>query len=211
MTNPDTATVDTAAIRARIAQVQKLADRPGNAAEGLAALRMIARLQAKIAQAEQDGTAQVARYDNRWYGAKYADGNGLSTVQIAALIRADIKLARKVAKLAAAPGTLAVADPIADAPAQIRFYVRSQYFSMGSSISVGIDNVPDAWGYEDREDFQWGGTIHAQTDALAALVQAVEGIVAAYNHDGSDSQTDYFDVRFYGSVSASSDAPRVRR
>ena len=155
---------------------------------------MLARLMAKAAA---DG--EPARTDHRWYGAKYDHDGRLSTTDIAKLIRQDIKLARKVAKMAAAPGGVAVADPIADAPAEIKFSVRSQYFSGGSSIHVHICGIPPVWGWETRED-RYGYMTEMATPALSALAQEVKSIMDAYNHDGSDSQFDHWDVRFYGSV-----------
>ena len=163
-------------------------------AERDAARRMLARLMAKAAAGGTPGTA-----DNRRYGAKYDHDHRLSTTGIAKLIREDIKLARKVAQMAAAPGAVAVADPIADAPAEIKFSVRTQYFSGGSSIDVHICGIPQAWGWETRED-RYGYMTDMPTAALAALAGEVKSIMDAYNHDGSDIQSDYFDVRFYGSV-----------
>lgn len=163
--------------------------------ERQAAQRMYARLAAKLAA---DG-GSAARTDNRWYGAKYDHDYRLSTVDIAKLIRQDIKVARKVAKMAATPGSIAVADPIADAPAEIKFSVRSQYFSGGSSIDIHIVGIPAAWGWETRED-RYGYMTEMATAPLAALARELKSIMDAYNHDGSDSQFDHFDVRFYGSV-----------
>jgi hypothetical protein len=159
-----------------------------------AARRMLARLAAKYADEGVTG-----RPDSRWYGAKYDHDHRLSTVDIAKLIRQDIKMARKVARMMATPGAVAVADPIADAPAGIKFSVRSQYFAGGSSIDVHICGIPHAWGWETRED-HYGYMTEMPTSALAALAKEVRSIMDAYNHDGSDSQADHFDVRFYGSV-----------
>ena len=175
--------------------LRTLIDHPRTGEEGReAARRMLARLAEKCAE-----EGSTVRPDSRWYGAKYDHEHRLSTTDIAKLIRQDIKLARKVAKMAAAPGSLAVADPIADAPAEVKFSVRSQYFSGGSSIDIHICGIPQAWGWETRED-RYGYMTEMATPALAALAREIKSIMDAYNHDGSDIQSDYFDVRFYGSV-----------
>ena len=186
----------TTATARRISLLQTLIDhaRTGDE-ERAAARRALARLQAK-----DDDTP--VRYDRCWYGAKYDQVSRLSTTEIAALIRADLKLARKAGKMAAKAGDLAVADPIADAPDGIRFSVRSEYFSGGSAIRIAILRIPEAWGYEEREDRDWPGRKYTgATEALADLGMAVKAVMNAYNYDGSDSQTDYYDVNFYGSVS----------
>jgi hypothetical protein len=161
------------------------------------ARRMLARLDAKAATE----AGQAPRADHRWYGAKYDHERRLRTTDIAALIRQDIKLAVKLARLAAAPGALAVPDPFTGVPAQIRYSIRSKYFSGGSSIDIFIQHIPDAWGFAEQEDPYWPGHMETRpTPELRALAAALKEIMGAYNHDGSDSMTDHYDVRFYGSV-----------
>lgn len=41
----------------------------------------------------------------------------------------------------------------------------------------------------------------SRTDEAAAVEAALSDLLAGYNHDGSDSMVDYFDVKFYGHVS----------
>lgn len=162
-------------------------------AERDAARRMLARLTAK--DTADGGHAPASHI---WYGEKYDHEHRFSTTDIAKLIREDIKVARKVAKMAAAPGGIAVVDPIADAPAEIKFSVRSQYFAGGSSIDIHVKNIAREWGFI-REDRGYGESEYPSA-ALAALAAELKGIMDAYNHDGSDTQADYWDVRFYGSV-----------
>jgi hypothetical protein len=56
---------------------------------------------------------------------------------------------------------------------KVKYSVRISRYSMGQSLDVTI-------GQADRSP-----------------IQRIEAIVFAYNYDGSDSQTDYFDNRFY--------------
>lgn len=112
----------------------------------------------------------------RSYGEKY-DGS-LSTTEIAKLIRADIKVAVAAGELPGKPVT---------------YSVRSEYFSMGSSIDVEVRNYA---GPVEEQGFgrPW------MTQEAGAIKARLEAISGAYNHDGSDIQVDYFDVNYYGHV-----------
>ena len=138
-------------------------------------------------------------YPDKSYGSKYAANKDASTTDIAKMIRADIKAAVKSGELPKA-----------------KYSVRSDYYSMGSSINVRISNVPGptfnaAWFvWNEANPYARGGSGPEEarerfapkvTDALKKL----EEIVDAYNYNGSDSSTDYYDVNFSGSVSAEYD------
>jgi hypothetical protein len=126
----------------------------------------------------------MSRYD-RSYGAKYNDLPGspgwVDTTVIAKAIRADIKAAVKAGDI---PG--------------VKYSVRTSKFSGGSSIDVEIIGLPNA---RVERAHPYGGTVFAYSDETSIVVDKVKAMVDAYNHDGSDSMTDYFDVRFYGHVS----------
>jgi len=155
----------------------------------------------------------------RVYGDKY-DGN-LDVADIAKLIRADIKEARKAGEL----------------PDDWKYSVRISRFSGGCSIDVAAKSprptllmnpgmmiappdahrdveVPRPKHYVPLDDsaplpeyitmrlrpgemyeIRWGD---AATDEAAAVRKTLEKIMGAYNHDGSESMVDYFDVKFYG-------------
>jgi hypothetical protein len=168
-----------------------------------AARHMLQRLLSKAAQPVEEGGEEKAEptwySDNRAYGVKYESTKRMTTVEIAKLIRAEIKLAQKLAKSMAEPGDLKTPDPIGDAPAEIKFSVVSEYFSGGSSIDISIKNIPDSWGWEDRED-RYGYMTNMPTTALKILADELKSISDAYNYDGSDISTDHFDVRFYSTV-----------
>ncbi|MER7115499.1 hypothetical protein ABT332_13505 [Saccharomonospora azurea] len=136
-----------------------------------------------------------------WEGEKYGEARNLTLTQIAKLIREDLKLARKVGrKTAPKTGEVAIPDPIGDAPKEIKFSVRTEYYSGGGSIHVGINNIPEEWGWTLEED-HYGDMVPTATPAMAALYRAVKRIYNAYNYDNSDIQTDYFDRRYGGHVS----------
>lgn len=191
------ATTDRTKLQARIERVRAIVDHPRTNEH----LRAVAahKLEKLLAQLGEANTPRPGRSaSNTWYGAKCDHSYTLRTTDIAKLIREEIKLARKLAK-GAGGSTPAVIDPIGDAPASIKFSVRSQYFSGGSSIDIRLSVVPQAWGWEKRKD-EWGRERWMYTPAMKALMDELKKVMAAYNHDGSDIMTDYFDVRFYGSV-----------
>lgn len=150
----------------------------------------------------------------RSYGYKYEQQQGLSTTEIAKLIRRDIKTAQKEGLL----------------PTHWKYSVRTTYFAGGSSIEVRVKNCADAWqvcqgivpGSErtladgswtartcanvwcaGRNDPQYA---HAASEHKVLTEEArvakttLERIHGAYNHDGSEVQVDYFDVNYYGTV-----------
>lgn len=150
-------------------------------------------------RAQQQANRPARRVDPTWYGAKYDRTHKLSTVEIAKLIREEIKAIRKVAAKtaqAAADGAVALSDPIGDAPASIKVGVRVPHYG---SINITLSGVPAEWGWERKND-RLGNPEWKHTPALHALIDALRSLMAAYNHDNSDIMTDYFDVRFYGSV-----------
>lgn len=163
-----------------------------------AARRMLQRL---LDKAKTSGEKIAPGWiDHRTYGAKYETVRNLWNIaDIAKLMRADIKLSRKIGLKAAEPGALAIADPIADAPASIKFAVRTQKYSGGGAIDIIIRNIPEDWGYAEEEDR--GRTRKLATPALKALAAELRTIHRAYNYNGSDITTDYFDVNYYGGVS----------
>jgi hypothetical protein len=150
----------------------------------------------------------------RHYGRRYAEQEGLSTTDIAKLIRADVKTAVKAGLL----------------PSRWKYSVRTEYFAGGSSIDVRVRGCDDAWvecdGFapDSKETLPNGGVVgrscgnvwckahndpqyaHAATahkvlsDEAFAAKKALKAIHDSYNHDGSDSMVDYFDVNYYGSV-----------
>lgn len=126
-------------------------------------------------------------------GAKYDSAR--STTDIAKAIREDIKAAMKKP-----PG-----DPLA-LPRGLRVSVRLERFSMGCSINARItaflgpllNPARVVW----QRLFPHKAMEHAQFTKEGARVLAVlDALMAAYNFNESDPQTDYFNVRFYGDAS----------
>ncbi|MEU3452253.1 hypothetical protein ABZ671_01220 [Micromonospora sp. NPDC006766] len=194
--------MDVQTIRAKIAALETLAD-PNRATtpehERAAAQRMLDRFRKLLAEQTAVAGSSYTPYD-RWYGEKYAGTRHLPLTDIAKLIRAEVKLARKLAKMTATPGAVKVADPIGDAPTGIKVSVRTRH---GNSIDVRLTNIPDEWGWTEEPDDSYIDRRYrlVPTPALQAFARAIKEVMDSYNYDGSDVQTDYFDKRFYGGVS----------
>ncbi|MBO2461611.1 hypothetical protein [Actinomadura violacea] len=199
-----------AALSHRIDALTQIIDRPTTREEERdAARRALLRLRAKEKE-QWEEAAQSSGYYQRpdgWAGAKYEPGKFMGATELAAAIRKDIALARKLGKQSrkaqagalVKSGVVAVpyADPIGDAPDFIRIFVRRNIYSGGRSIDITIKNVPADWWvtktayWDDNVKYKDAGP------ELAALGQALKDLANAYNYDRSDIQTDYFDVNFY--------------
>lgn len=124
------------------------------------------------------------------YGTKYESSKGLSRVEVAKLIRADIKAAVASGELPAA-----------------KYSVTCKSFSGGGSIDISYSKVADPTfrllnEERVRFDIEHGHMeftrLPLYSERAQEITKRLDGILAAYNYDGSDTQTDYFNVRFYG-------------
>lgn len=146
------------------------------------------------------------------YGPKYRRENDAgayrSAADIAKDMRADIKALKAEGKL----------------PADLAVSVTVDNFSMGRAINIKVPFREDFWlrctgtvpgteTFDDDGSFVGGRACgdrwsHAENgkghEVLSIEGQRVKKLVEevhwAYNYDGSDSMTDYFDVNYYGSV-----------
>lgn len=182
-----------------IAKMRALAEHPNTPEhEAAAAKRYLARL---LARTTTETATRVRSWEDRmnFVGDKY--DSTLSLTDIAKRIREEIKLARKYGATDAAPGTLATIDPIGNAPAGIKFSVRQPHYG---SIDITLKNLPADWawerGFHRSHVGPMGIETWVETEALKALKAELRLVMAAYNYDGSDIMTDYFDKRFYGDV-----------
>ena len=151
----------------------------------------------------------------RAYGYKYTEQQGKSLAEIAKLMRQDIKQAIAEALLPGKP---------------VKYSVRTETYSGGGSINIEVRDWPEAWqecdGYKPGDRVVSGMGRQLCRDYFCAAMLAITGeerpgtqahevltedaqavemtlkrIREAYNHDGSDSMVDYFDVNYYGHVS----------
>ncbi len=188
----------TAAKATRIERLRALAEHPNTPVhEAELARHALARLLKKA-----DVQAEVKRYTwaPNWAGAKYADTQNLDLKTIAARIRDEIKLLRKLGKQSAnSTGSAEIKsfDPIGDAPASIKIGIRARHYG---SYEIWVKDIPQEWGWVRGQ--RNGYECWIATDALKALCDELRSLGNAYNYDNSDIMTDYFDRRYYLSVDA---------
>ena len=152
-------------ISAKITYCEALAAEDSGATddERRAAQRMAEKLGKLLNEAEPE----TYKWAPRWQGVKYEPGKFYSTTEIAAMIRAEIKVARAAAKAAAkakpAGTEITVSDPIAQAPASIKIGARVPHYG---SIDIWVKGIPADW-YETGTD-DWG---HDREYPTAQLVE----------------------------------------
>lgn len=197
----------------KIELLQNLINHPRTAAEEReAAQRMLKRVIERARDNGEDVTdtrtpkAGGYRLPEVVYGDKYKQVKGMRLPDIAKLMRADIKIARKVGTKSSTPGALATVDPLGDMPKEIKVSVTSEYFAGGGAIRMRVKNIPLEWGFVQKRD-QWGDMRWVPSDAFEAVLTDLKVIHQAYNYDGSDSQVDYYHVNYYGSVDYDRPAP----
>lgn len=164
------------------------------------AAHLVAEAMASVLQAEKEreaATKYVPAYcdpKNDVRGSKYDATRELSTKEISARIRQDIKAAQ-------AAGTL---------PRNAVFSVKTRSYSGGSSIDVRVVAVPEGFRVTSPAFASWKKQFpqrdapmawsDCQSDEARAMLATLNEIRGAYNRDNSDSMVDYFETRFYGST-----------
>lgn len=168
-----------------------------------AIIRMIAFLRNKHADVldgtaradgEDDGGHTGGGYHFNWSGGKYS--SRLSVVEIAKILREDIKLRRKLAKGKAKPGEVRIPDLIGDAPATIKFRV---YTRDHSSIYVVAEGVPAAWWQEEEDNY--GNTGLVPGPDLNELAAELVDMMTAYRWSQGEVG-EYTNTNFYPHVEA---------
>lgn len=117
-------------------------------------------------------------------------------LKIAAKIRTQIKTAIQ-------DGTL---------PTGLKTSVRYKRYSGGSSIDITVTAWPSEAILEFADTPRWPGgecfeqildgrkIFYRNEPCVRAVLDWLNDLLASYNHDGSDSMSDYFDVKFYGNA-----------
>jgi DNA repair protein RadC len=126
----------------------------------------------------------------RSYGSKY--DSKLDTAEIAKRVRSEIAEALKAGEL----------------PKGLKASVRTSRFAGGSAIDITVTACPFPVRNPERVEHDalpWAEQCRRRVPPLhneraRALVAKLESMLRAYNHDGSDIQSDYFDVKFYQNV-----------
>lgn len=130
------------------------------------------------------------------YGSNYESTKDLDVVEVAKRIKSKLKVLYPDHK----------------------WSVRTQKYSGGQSIRVTVREIPDdlplynpEWLTEYNETGRCPWNVEKYTKATQALLKGVESLVESYNYDGSDTMTDYFNVRFYKSVDIAHKVDTARR
>ena len=119
------------------------------------------------------------RVVDKFRGAKYSSGRDV--VEIAKLLRKDIKEARKT--------TLVML------PAHTTISVTTSRYSMGCSLTVRVKGLFEAEKWND------GDCRNGRTSLCLNIMEACTELMNAYKRDNSASTlSDYYDVNFSGSV-----------
>jgi hypothetical protein len=140
---------------------------------------------------------------NEVRGAKYDETKRLDIAEIAKLVRADIKAAKKEGKL----------------PKKgFKTSVRIERFSGGCSLNISVKTSPFqvlnpeylTWEAENPHECKpyW---LDRYTPEAKAALELLKGIMGSYNRDNSDTMSDYFDVRFYGDAGFDWELERAER
>lgn len=132
-------------------------------------------------------------YERR-HGSFYDETRNMTVKEVAAHMR---KVIRQTVK----DGLL---------PQDWKYSIRYRTASMCQAIDVDVTIPTDLYrleldyyeqnGYNTRSAFAQFNDRFAPLAELGAARNLLESIHKAYNYDGSDSMTDYFDVRYYGTV-----------
>lgn len=125
---------------------------------------------------------------NEFVGSRYEATRNLDIAEVAKLVRVDLRdLGKRGFKCA----------------------VRISRYSGGQSLKVEVKTVPDGFSILNQARVAWEQENPNQccthlgwlSDEATKVRDEIEAILAAYNQDKSDPMTDYFNVRFYSSVS----------
>lgn len=135
-----------------------------------------------------------ALYERR-YGTLYGDTKHLSVKEVAAHMR-------KVIRQAAKDGIL---------PKNWNYQVRYRAYAGGCAIDLNVGTPDELHALREKFVAEFGFTnrnhltefMVGEYEPLLAATEAenlLHQIHKGYNYDGSDPMTDYFDVRYYGTV-----------
>jgi CRISPR/Cas system CSM-associated protein Csm4 (group 5 of RAMP superfamily) len=119
----------------------------------------------------------------KFEGCKYQETKDKSLKEIAQLIRKDLKQ---------------YTDNCKKLGYDIKLSVKTQYYSMGQTIHVTIQdtnfNLFNS-NFNPNEKINDNNEIY--TNKFKKLNEVIHTICSQYNYDDSDSMTDYFSTKFY--------------
>jgi hypothetical protein len=143
--------------------------------------------QAELQAFNNEAQTLISHETNHMYPTSYGstyDPN-MTTKEIAAEIR---KVLRRLTK--------SKHSPLSGAKVSVRY----ESFAGGTSIDITL-GVPYPVNADDEDDNRREGKPWPWlNDQARAAKQIAEGLHGAFNYNGSNTQVDYFNVNYYGSV-----------
>lgn len=118
----------------------------------------------------------------RAYGDRYQ--NVTDNKQLSKTIKTDLRQAQQAHYL----------------PDGVDFSVRRNTFAGGQSIDITVTGPSRDWQTAPHDPGEDGAFGRTRSDQSVELRRRVQTIADRFNHNGSDIQTDYFDVRYYTDV-----------
>lgn len=109
-------------------------------------------------------------------GNRYEETKDLDIAEIAKMIRQEFSALKKSG----------------DVASHFKLSVRISRYSMGRSIDSTL-----TWDPAQAIDFTHGDFA---SEEVLRVQRSVEALIDSFNYDNSQSEVDYFDVRFYGHV-----------
>jgi hypothetical protein len=124
------------------------------------------------------------------YGAKYEQTKNMSNKEVAKIIRTEIRTYMK------------------QFGKKYKVSVKLHHYnSINVTVTPNEEINPFSKGYtnaiinDETRDYLYTNSLNQRYNLeLSKILDDLDDIKEAYNYDGSDIQTDYFNVRFYGSV-----------
>ena len=102
-----------------------------------------------------------------------------------------------------------------DIPKGLKISVKTDTYSMGSSINARITAVPPSMDLHDEKSCHFVSSRSRQNlqcglnSQIVKIFKNLKSLDSQYNYDNSDIQTDYFDVDHYFFTSVSHELSRV--
>lgn len=180
------------------------------------------------AEKEKSETAESFRSEfytqNGWKGSKYDETSHLSVVEIAKLIRKDLKAEFPECKFSVTTESASMCHEIQvslmESPYPAYMTVEEIKEARKDSIlwndyshplnnhyyiTVGekcyncnfLTNFTEQRELTDEEFEVFCNTVNIQTEKMTSILKKVDAIVSSYNREDCDGMIDYFDVRFY--------------
>lgn len=132
---------------------------------------------------------------NKWEGSHYKNTRDLKTSEIAKLIKKELDIEfNEAAKFSVTTDVFSGGSSINVTITDLSFIPYTEHFLTHLKAGKSIED------YNEENHDQYNRYSNRFNDEFNTLIKKVERIANQYNFDDSDSQTDYFHVRYYEHV-----------